>query len=89
MRSRACATKTKSAGLSGDPSVRVTTRIADTMSPPGNWLDAAATLAESDELGTDTGDWLAELFAPVKTINAADAAMITRARSHERRPATI
>ncbi len=88
MRSRAAWAAATPAGPSAAPSVRLTTTIRGTRSPPGNWRAMASTLAESEPVGTDSGACPAAALAPTTAMKPMPSRTAPSANCHERRPVT-
>ena len=86
---RVCSSAPRSAGEEGGaPSTRVNTRIAGTVSPPGNCVRRASARADSALAGTDTGDCSPESSPPISAMRATNTAMTTSASTQERRVVT-
>ena len=79
MRAAAASVAATSVGVSSASSVRVTTRIAGTTSPPGNSARVASARADSADAGTGTGDWLEESPVLTKAMSKPDASTTNRA----------
>jgi hypothetical protein len=86
--SRADSAATRSAGVSGPPSRRDTTRIAGISPPPGNDSNSAAALADSADGGSCSGGLSAPVFAPASTMTTPAPAAISIAITQERRCVT-
>ena len=85
MRCRAASAAATSSGVSAAPSVRVTTTIAGTTSPPGNCVLVASARADSEAAGTATGDCSPESPLPIRPNAAPEASTTSTASIHDRR----
>ncbi len=81
-----CLIAPMSAGVSGAPSWRVTTRMAGTRSPPGSCVRSASARADSALAGTGTGDCWLESSLPINAINAPETTSTASATTKDSRP---